>query len=114
MDHYQKPHNRGVIQHPDFASGHYNPSCGDGVSLSGLIEDDTITRVLFEGNGCVISQATASMLCQKVKGTPIKDVLEYDAEFMQSLIGMKLGPTRLKCALLPLEALHTGLKKITE
>ncbi len=114
MDHYRNPRNRGVINNPDFCSGSYNPSCGDAVSMEGMITDGTITKVFFEGKGCVISQAGASLLTQKARGCSIAEINAFDTTFMQSLVGISLGPTRLKCALLPLHALQDGLKKYAQ
>lgn len=111
MDHYHNPRNKGVLPMPDFRSGSYNPSCGDAVCVQGTIHDNKITSVMFEGTGCVISQAGASLLMQKANGCSLQEIATFDALFMQSLLGMTLGPTRLGCALLPLQALHDGLKK---
>jgi nitrogen fixation NifU-like protein len=110
MNHYQHPKNRGKLSHPDFESEQYNPLCGDRVSMQGTIQDGQIRKLMFEGTGCVISQATASLLTQKVIGMTIADIQKLDADFIQSLIGISLGPTRLKCALLPLQAVHKGLE----
>ncbi len=112
MDHYRNPRNRGTLALPDFSSGMANPSCGDAVSLHGILTHGVIEVCLFEGKGCVISQATASLLTEKVRGKTIAEVATLNADAMQTLIGMQLGPTRLKCALLPLEALKNGLQKV--
>ena len=112
LDHYRNPRNRGTLEMPDFSSGMANPSCGDAVSLQGTLKDEVIEACVFEGKGCVISQATASLLTEKVKGKTIAQVGVLNADAMQTLIGMQLGPTRLKCALLPLEALKNGLQKV--
>jgi nitrogen fixation protein NifU and related proteins len=109
LDYYRNPRNRGVLDAPDFSSGMVNPSCGDAVSIQGKITGDTVEVCSFEGKGCVISQAAASMLCEQAIGKSIEDIHQMDAQFMQSLLGMQLGPTRLKCVLLSLEALKKGL-----
>lgn len=109
MDHYRNPRNRGSLEKPDISSGMVNPSCGDAVSMQATIKDGHIVACRFEGAGCVISQATASMLTEKASGSSIQEVEALDGAEMQKLIGMELGPTRLKCALLPLEALKKGL-----
>lgn len=114
LDYYRNPRNRGMLSLPDFSSGMVNPSCGDAVSLQGTVKGDRVELCVFEGKGCVISQATASMLTEQIKGKTIADIMDMDAQFMQSLIGMQLGPTRLKCALLPLEALKKGLDEISD
>ena len=109
MDHYRYPRNKGRIKNPDFTSGSINPSCGDSVSMQGCIANNSLSQVVFEGKGCVISQATASMLAQAVIGKPCDQVCSLDKEFVLSMIGIDLGPIRLKCALLPLQALQEGV-----
>lgn len=113
-DHYTNPRNRGTLHNPDFTSGMHNPSCGDSVSIQGCVEDGILLAIAFEGKGCVISQATASMLTEYAKGKSLAQLKELNADFMRSLIGMPLGPTRLKCALLPLEALQQGIKDMKD
>jgi nitrogen fixation protein NifU and related proteins len=110
MDHYRYPRNHGQLPHPDFTSGQFNPSCGDKVAIQGCIEGQKLTQLAFEGAGCVISLATASMLTEQVKDKSLEDINKLDKDFILGMIGMSLGPTRLKCALLPLEALKTGIK----
>lgn len=112
MDHYRNPRNREKLSNPDFTSGQYNPSCGDAISIQGIVSAGNLDKLAFEGHGCVISQATASLLTQKVKGQSIVQVSSYGAEFVTNLIGISLGPTRLQCALLPLSALKKGLQEI--
>lgn len=109
LDHYHHPRNAGQLEAPDFSSEEYNHSCGDQVHIEGRIEDDIVTELVFLGSGCVISQAAASMLCEFSKGKSIDELLVLDKDFMLKLIGIELGPTRLRCALLPLYALQQGL-----
>jgi nitrogen fixation NifU-like protein len=111
-DHYRNPRNRGVIERPDFFSGVVNPSCGDEISLTGTIGDGRITAINFQGVGCVISQAAASLLTQQVLALSLAQARALDAEYMRTLVGIELGPTRLKCALLPLDALHAALDQL--
>lgn len=111
MDHYRHPRNRVRIANADFASEQHNPSCGDSVHFSGSIVGNAITRVGFEGKGCVISQAAASLLTESVIGKTVDQVLVWDAATMLALLGMQLGPVRIKCALLPLQALQQGLRE---
>jgi len=111
MDHYRHPRNKGRLENPVFSSGQFNPSCGDSVSFEAQVQENKITALVFEGKGCVISQATASLLTEFAVGKELSELLKIDKDFMLKLIGMELGPTRLKCALLPLEALQEGIKK---
>ncbi len=110
MDHYRHPRNRGALKDPDFCSGLHNPSCGDSVSMEGRVAGKKITELMFEGKGCVISQGVASLLTKKVIGSTLDEIQALDAPFMQLLCGMPLGPTRLRCALLPLQALQAGVR----
>ena len=110
MEHYRHPRNHGRLHEPDFTSGEYNPSCGDSITFDGRIADGFLTEVSFVGKGCVISQAAASMLTELSKAKKLDAILAMNKVTMLKLIGMDLGPTRLKCALLPLEALQTGIK----
>lgn len=110
LDHYRFPRHKGRLINPDFVSGHYNPSCGDQVSFEVKIENNYISEIAFDGTGCVISMATASMLAQLVKNKPTVYAAQLSSQDILDLIGMELGPTRLKCALLPLEALQQGLQ----
>ncbi len=115
MDHYRYPRNRVQLVHADFASLVHNPSCGDSVSFEGCIAPHGIVIMsAFQGSGCVISQATASMLTQVVLQKTIDEILSFDKRFILDLIKIELGPMRLKCALLPLEALQEGLRKCKE
>lgn len=109
IDHYRYPKHRGTLVAPDFCSESYNPSCGDRISWQGHIAQSVITAIAFEGAGCVISQATASMLAQLSLGKSLDNVSEFTKETMLVLVGIELGPTRLKCALLPLETLQAGI-----
>ncbi len=111
LDHYKNPRNSGVLAHATLSSGQYNPSCGDRVSVTGVVSDGVLTDVKFEARGCVISVATASLLSEAIKNKPLDEVAKIDAQAIRAMIGMlSLGPTRLKCALLPLYALHDGLR----
>lgn len=110
LDHYRNPRNRRRIEFPDFSSGHHNPSCGDDILFEGTFEQGVLARVGFQGSGCVISQGLASMLSQKVTGMSVGDILLLNSEDVKKIIGMTLGPNRLRCALLPLQALHEGVR----
>ncbi len=109
LDHYHHSPHRGALVNPDFASQEYNPSCGDKVSFAGRIESNLLIEVGFEGSGCVISQAAASLLAHKAMGATLDNILALNTDYMINLIGITLGPTRLKCALLPLQALQQGV-----
>lgn len=111
MDHYRSPRNYGLLAPADFLSHEHNPSCGDMVTVSGRFDDaGSLAAIGFEGTGCVICIATASLLFQACLGSSYDQLMQLDRNSILKLIGIELGPTRLKCALLPLEALHQGLR----
>lgn len=111
LDHYKNPRCKGKIELADFNSGSYNPSCGDEIEITGTIADNAVETVVFEGQGCIISQAMASMLLEKAANQKLREILSWDDGYIKELISVDLGPTRLKCALLALDALQQGIKK---
>jgi nitrogen fixation protein NifU and related proteins len=110
MDHYRNPRNNGVMDVSDFRSEQRNSSCGDEVLFTGIVDDGTLMDVRFKGKGCVISQATASLLSEYVKNKSLESILVLDKDDLIAMIGMELGPVRLLCGLLPLMALQSGIK----
>jgi nitrogen fixation NifU-like protein len=109
MDHYHHPHNRGQLPNPDFSIEEYNPSCGDLISMQGRIENNRVSNIHFDGKGCIISQASASLLTQECNGKNLTDILALTTHDVETWIGTSLGPLRLKCALMPLQALQAGI-----
>lgn len=109
LDHFHNPRHKGQLLQADFVSQLHNPSCGDSISWQGCLHDGIITALAFEGKGCVISQAAASMLAHKFYGQQVHLVQSFDIDLLIGMIGINLGPTRLKCALLPLHALQSAL-----
>ncbi len=114
LEHYHHPHNVGTLQEPDFSSIEYNPSCGDQIQIEGQIQNGVLTALVFIGSGCILSQAVASMFTEVCKGKTIHEILKMDKEVVLGLIGMSLGPTRLRCALLGLYALQHGIQAYIE
>lgn len=88
LDHYRRPRNKGALPVPPAHRGHgLNPLCGDEVTVDVLVEDGRVTDVAFEGRGCAISQASASMMCELVKGRAVEDVAaEFDR--FRSMLGV--------------------------
>jgi nitrogen fixation NifU-like protein len=109
LDHYRNPRHKGRLVQPHFKSGQHNPSCGDSVCFEGKFENGFLVEIAFDGVGCVISQAAASMLAEQVKEKPLEYIVALNSQTIVVLIGMDLGPTRLKCALLSLYALQEGV-----
>lgn len=109
LDHYKFPRNRITIENPDFSLEQYNPSCGDRISMTGMLRDGVVAKLGFGGTGCVLSLAAASMLTEQALGKTVTQVMAFDTALMKDLVAIEMGPTRLKCALLPLEVLHRAL-----
>ena len=109
MDHYRNPRNQGLVGTPSFYSFAHNALCGDSVEVSGIVVGLRLVKVGFRGKGCVISQAAASLFCQAMEGKLIPEIMRTGPDDVTKLVGIELGPVRLKCALLVREALHTGI-----
>ena len=108
LDHYENPSNYGTLPNPDISHEEDNPLCGDHIRMDLLVEDDKIKEVRFSGHGCTISQAAASMLTEAVEGKSLAEVKELTRDDILDMIGIPLGPVRLKCALLALKVLKAG------
>ncbi len=109
LDHYRNPRNRGVIESPDITYADSNPLCGDEIQIDLLVKDGVVDDVKFSGRGCAISQASVSMLTEMIEGKPIDEVKEITKEDVLELLGITLTPVRVKCALLGLKVLKSGV-----
>lgn len=119
-DHSGNPRNYGVLTDPDVDRRAENPQCvgpthpeGDQVRVTATLSDDdppVVETVRFTGRGCTLSQATASLLTERLHGTPVTELAEWDGETLEGLVGMDLTPSRLKCAELALVAFRGGLE----
>lgn len=106
LDHYRNPRNCGPLESADATASSSNPSCGDAIVVQVRWQEETLTEVRFQGKGCVISQAAASLVTEHCKGKPLTFLMALTKDDVLALLGISLGPTRLRCALLSLEALH--------
>lgn len=113
LDHYQHPHNHGEIQNADITYEDSNPLCGDKIRIDIKLKDNVVQDVKFNGKGCAVSQASASMLTDELIGKSLDDIKKLDKQFILDLLGIPLGPTRIKCALLPLKVIKAGAYGIT-
>ena len=109
LDHYREPRNYGKIQNETTSITEANPVCGDTLHFSILIDAGMLADVKFVGQGCSISQASASMLTEFIKGKPVAEVKKIKPEDVLRMIGIELGPAREKCALLSYNALMKAL-----
>ncbi|MFQ5988771.1 MAG: Fe-S cluster assembly sulfur transfer protein SufU [Candidatus Methylomirabilales bacterium] len=109
LDHYKRPRNFGTLENPDISNEEDNPLCGDRIRIDLNLQGDRVADVRFTGQGCAISQAAASILTGKIKGAPLERVSAFSKEEMLEALGVPLSPIRLKCGLLALKVLKTGL-----
>ncbi len=109
LDHYRNPRNYGKLEHPIVHSEDSNPLCGDQLALDLQIENDLVTAVRFQGRGCAISQASASMLSEMIEGRPTGEVVHLGKDDVLDALGIPISPARTKCAFLCLRVLHRGL-----
>ena len=115
LDHYRSSRHRGRLPDADATFEDDNPLCGDRIRMDVRFRDNgSIADVRFNGEGCAICQATASMLCEDVEGKAISEVTGWDKQKVLDLLGISLTPLRLKCALLPLKVLQAALWKFVE
>jgi nitrogen fixation protein NifU and related proteins len=110
LDHYEDPYHRGSCEHPTHSHEDDNPLCGDVVHVELRIGPDRrVQEAWFEGEGCCVSQASASMLMEKIEGKPVDEVKHFTAEDMLQLYGARLTPNRQKCCLLPWRVVQTAI-----
>ena len=109
LDHYYSSPRRGHLEDPDVVFEDENPLCGDRVRVEVKFDDDRIADIRFDGEGCVISQASASLVCEEAAGKPREEVRQWDLKKVLDLIGIELTPVRMRCALLPLKVLQAAL-----
>ncbi|MBI4440459.1 SUF system NifU family Fe-S cluster assembly protein [Candidatus Woesearchaeota archaeon] len=111
IDHFKHPRNYGVVENADIQHHDHNPLCGDDISITIKIDRGKISDVKFQGHGCAISQASASMLTEKIKGKNIGDVKGIKSDDVIKLLGIPLSPLRMKCALLGFQVMTAGISK---
>jgi nitrogen fixation protein NifU and related proteins len=110
LEHYRKPHNFGIIEQPDARYEGANPLCGDRITMMISITDGVVSDIAFSGRGCAISQASASLLTDEIRGKPVEDVAKLTPDDVLDLLGIEISPARLKCALLSLDTVSHALE----
>jgi nitrogen fixation NifU-like protein len=114
LDHYKHPRHKGHLNDPDVHYHDTNPFCGDEITIELKVENGIVVNAAFDGRGCAISQASASMMMEEIIGMSVEDLKQWGKEDVLDLLGIEIGPVRLKCALLPLKALKAGVWGLDE
>lgn len=110
LDHYHYPRHKGKIVNANVIHREINPLCGDELTFYASIDKEKIKALSFEGNGCAVSQASASLLSEFLQGKTIKDIKKLDDNTIYSLLGISISHTRRKCALLSMQAIKEGVR----
>jgi nitrogen fixation NifU-like protein len=114
LEHYRRPHNFGQLEGATASQEGANPLCGDRITMQVGIRDGVLDQVGFTGRGCAISQASASLLTDEIKGKPVTFAADYRADDLLDLLGIEISPARLKCAMLSLETLQKAIGELPE
>jgi nitrogen fixation protein NifU and related proteins len=104
LDHYRNPRNFGRLENPSASAEDLNPLCGDQIRMEMVVDaNGKVEDVKFSGKGCAISQASASMLTETIKGMRLEDVAKLPQDAVLENVGIGISPTRMKCAMLGLK-----------
>lgn len=115
IEHYKNPSYRGHLDPHDFSFSDSNPLCGDHIQIDLRVDQNNkVTDARFDGHGCAISQASADLLLESVIGKSVEDVKQMGKQDILDMLGIDLGPVRLKCALLSLKVLKAGVYGLGE
>ena len=109
LDHYKNPRNFGVLEPHDLEFHDHNPLCGDELGVHILVEDGRVSDLRFHGHGCAISQASASIASEELKGMALTEVGALGADWMLELLGIPVSAARRKCALLNLKVVRRAV-----
>jgi nitrogen fixation NifU-like protein len=108
LDHYRNPRNFGTLDAPTATAEDLNPLCGDRIRFDFMVEDGRVTDVRFSGKGCAISQASASMLSESLRGQKLEDIARLTKEAVLENVGIGISAARMKCATLGLKVAKTA------
>jgi nitrogen fixation NifU-like protein len=114
LDHFRHPRNYGDLVNPDISHESFNPLCGDRIRIEVKLLDTSVQEARFKGDACAICTAAASLLTELILGTDVAAISAISNDRLISALESDIKPTRLQCALLPLEALREGLKEYKE
>jgi len=108
LDHYRNPRNFGTFENADVEAEDLNPFCGDQIRMQLKVDGGVVRDLRFSGKGCAISQASASMLTEAVKGMKLSDVAKLSKDVVLENVGIGISPARMKCAMLGLRVLKSA------
>jgi nitrogen fixation NifU-like protein len=115
IDHYKNPAHRGQLEPKDYSFEDENPLCGDFIHVDLTLDgNQKVKDAVFSGHGCAISQASADLLLEAIRGKTLEEVKKLNKQDVLDLLGIELSPVRLKCALLPLKVVKAAVYKLTE
>jgi nitrogen fixation protein NifU and related proteins len=114
LDHYKHPHHFGHLDQADLCFHDSNPFCGDEITLELQVEDDKVVNAAFTGHGCAISRASASMMTDEIIGKSLEELRGWQKDQVLDLLGIEVGPVRVKCALLAFKALKGAVWGLKE
>jgi nitrogen fixation protein NifU and related proteins len=115
IEHYKNPSYRGRLDPHDVSFADNNPLCGDHIQVDLRVDEDgKVIDARFDGHGCAISQASADLLMESIIGKPVEEVKQLNKQDILGMLGIELGPVRLKCALLSLKVLKAGVYGLGE
>ena len=115
IEHYKNPGYRGKLDPHDLSFADSNPLCGDHIQIDVRVDGQGIvTDARFDGHGCAISQASADLLIESIIGKSLEEIKTFNKDYILDLLGIDLGPVRLKCALLSLKVLKAGVYGLGE
>ncbi|HMU93608.1 MAG TPA: SUF system NifU family Fe-S cluster assembly protein [Anaerolineales bacterium] len=115
IEHYKHPSYRGKLDPHDISFADNNPLCGDHIQIDLRVDaGGLVTDARFDGHGCAISQASADLLMETIIGKPLEEVKKLNKDSVLEMLGIDLGPVRLKCALLSLKVLKAGVYGLGE
>ena len=115
IEHYKHPSYRGHLDPHDVQFQDSNPLCGDHIEITMQVgEDGVVKDARFDGHGCAISQASADLLIESIIGKPVEEIKQLNKQDILDMLGIDLGPVRLKCALLSLKVLKAGVYGLGE
>lgn len=110
LSHYRSPQNYGTLDDPDVTYREDNPLCGDDIEIQMRLDGDRVADIRFRGQGCAISQASASLLTEAAKGRDVQDLGALQEDAVLELLAIPISAVRRKCALLPLAVIQGGIR----